>query len=74
MKLRKLKVDERVSNMFVTKLRKLKVDERISKMISKEKKRKNKFPFSISTMCDLGAGFSGLLQQSILVSLIDYFR
>lgn len=40
LKLRQLKVDERISKMFVTKLRKLKVDERVSKMIAREKKRK----------------------------------
>lgn len=38
LKLRELKVDERISKMFVTKLRKLRVDERVSKMIAKEKK------------------------------------
>lgn len=41
LKLRELKVDERISKMFVTKLRKLRVDERVSKMIAKEKKRRN---------------------------------
>lgn len=41
LKLQELKVDERISKMFVTKMRKLKVDERVSKMIAKEKKKKN---------------------------------
>lgn len=43
LKLRELKVDERISKMFVMKLRKLHVHERVSKMIAKERKRRTSF-------------------------------
>lgn len=42
-KLTELKVDERISKMFVMKLRKLQVHERVSKMIAKERKRRTSF-------------------------------
>jgi hypothetical protein len=74
LKLRELKVDERISKMFVTKLRKLKVDERVSKMIAKEKKKKNKFSMDITGMCALAAELCGILQQIMLVFLRPYLR